>query len=498
MVGTLLFLLANAFQTPLPPAAVLSGRITDQRTGQPLAGVTVTAIPASAGRGRPLFGGRPVQHPQAVSDAQGNFIFTLPAGAYQLQTESETHSGQVLVTGQAGGPPVAIALQRDTILSGVVLDADGKPAEGALVQAFARPPFGQMAPAMVSAARSGPDGRYQLRHLTEGKYLIAARALMPGQLPTMSLDEGNPKLIQEVTLSPGEQPAQLNLVVARTTAVKVSGRIRPWPIPGVQEPMFVLLEQDSGPSVMPQEVQPDGRFAFPAVTAGTYSLESTIFRNGDPVKLSADVVVSASDITGLELGLDQSPAARPAAVLMGRVIGAKPALLRGIQIYLNSYEPGSGFGPVQADAEGRFAIAVDRPARLLPMVSQLPAGHYVQAVRYGASPTTQPLDLRQKPWRELVIEVADGAGQLAGRVFRQGQPLAAVKVSLLGPHDELLVGETAADGTYTVSGLAPGDYRVHATVSPEFLGAAEMQQLRQAPIGTVTRFGKVKRDLTLP
>ena len=162
----------------------LSGAVLDISTHKPLTGATVLAWDEDAAR----FGEDSCS--RATSEPDGRFLLAdLPRGALTLMAKGAGYvpakTGPVTVpvprtSDGAPGPEPVLALERGARITGRVLRQDGKPADGASVQArlletaSGHPPQDDDLPAVTSDASGAftidglPAGRYRLRAEKKG------------------------------------------------------------------------------------------------------------------------------------------------------------------------------------------------------------------------------------------------------------------------------------------------------------------------------------------
>lgn len=138
------------------------GRLTDEATGGPVAGATVTVRP-NFGSGLRL---------TATSDAAGAWaVDDVPPGAYWVEPSSPTHfdkppggmgfNRKEVRVGPGGSARLAVRMRRTATVRGRVLGPDGRPAAGALVGLPATWD-GDDYREQVRTVRAGPDGRYEI------------------------------------------------------------------------------------------------------------------------------------------------------------------------------------------------------------------------------------------------------------------------------------------------------------------------------------------------
>ena len=330
----------TALPCALQSAPTVTGRVVDKVTGQPVAGVSVyTAGEISYGHAEGV-----------VSDAEGNYRFralpgkvsvTVGGGAPDYVRESPSPQ-EVLVTAQGGTVP-DIAIRPGKTLTGVVVDAEGKPVAGAEV--FCR----DNGPSESPAARTDEQGRFAIRGLdprgevpvwaSSGERLTARALMVDASAATIA-----PLKLTVQTLAPvrlkvrvvdGEGQPPPGLRVSGERAIGWSG----WPAAiGKPDASGVLL---SGP--------------LPAL--GKYRL--TITAEG----CDGAAPPAWEAVAGQTHDFGTVTLTRASGTIAGKVVDQEGKPRAGVTVF------NSGDGPKLArattDAEGRFRLAGLYPGRVL-------------------------------------------------------------------------------------------------------------------------------------
>jgi carboxypeptidase family protein/PDZ domain-containing protein len=150
----------------LGTASAIAGTVFAQSSGRPISGATVvlTSMGSTSVAG------------MATSDAAGTFsIGGLAPGSYDAAVHADGFSDQVrrgITVAAAQTFPLQVPLTGTGAVSGVVIDAAGRPLGGAVVRVA--PGFGPDTHAMQAQVVTGIDGRYRLDNLTAGTVRLAA------------------------------------------------------------------------------------------------------------------------------------------------------------------------------------------------------------------------------------------------------------------------------------------------------------------------------------
>lgn len=431
----------------------------------------------------------PTTEPAAATrtDPAGRFVLRAPAtGRASLLTRA---AGHLLV--QSSPPPGApappsrvIELPPTTVVTGRVVDADGRPIHGAQVEGrpIARPRTTTGAHGKVLAgSRRDPThgrvqtdahGRFRLGGLpTEARLRLRARKLgrgvafeeaHPGTearivLPRARVAHGQvldldnrPVAGAEVRLlaSKHHDPVQTADATGRAEEGHVArtdetGRFRILGLPRIEsEAAFseALVSRASGTQRLTLHASRPG-FAATVVRGLTVPL------GDEPIDLGAVLLAPGARLSGAVFGRD-GDAEQTKAIAEARLWVVPPA-------------SGDAFAPTRppaeppratTDANGGFTVEDLDPERLPNLIVEAP-GH--QAVRVEATGWEQPLRIVLEPTRSIT-----------GRVeARNGEPIAGARVVAeprqpdTAPAPKTTSGE---DGRFQIDGLHPGPIEVRA------------------------------------
>jgi hypothetical protein len=157
-------------QTPaaLVPTAVITGRVVADSTGDPIRNARISLFPEPPSAG------------VTMTDADGRFSFTAPAGRYRVMA-GKTGFARGDATTATSGDPLEIRLKKGAVISGKILDEAGGPVIGVQVAAL------ECLNAPEAPTRAGPQardttlatddtddrGEYRLAGLPEGRVVVA-------------------------------------------------------------------------------------------------------------------------------------------------------------------------------------------------------------------------------------------------------------------------------------------------------------------------------------
>ena len=182
---------------------------------------------------------------EAVTDEKGSYrISHLPAGSYTVRVELPEglaiHNSERQVTvSDRGCAQASFWLQTDTRITGTVLDASGQPVPEILIELM---PLAGGSNAYPSSAKTDEKGRYELKLLQPGRYLVGVRiyglagstyvayprTYYPGvseqaQATVITLAEGQQLNLSEMILSARLFEQSLNGIVVDADGHPVSG-----------------------------------------------------------------------------------------------------------------------------------------------------------------------------------------------------------------------------------------------------------------------------------
>ncbi len=432
-----------------------------------------------------------------LTDAGGRYAFDrLPRGIYQM-----TFSRSGFLTRQFDAAidlaerqqmdAVNVALERGRVIEGRILDEDATPLAGARVQAL-RPTIEQGTRTFASFATATSDdlGRFRLTGLLGGTYLVAAHdpaferagddrgaiTYPPTFYPGVSTADAAVAVRAE--LSPNEHPIEFLLRLVRP--VKVSGRLISHdrkPLLNAAVIMSPQLETRLlGPSVGQADIRPDGVFTFGNVPPGHYVIRARgeTERDGPSLFATFTVGVQARDVGQIEMTLT------PGATVQGQLAiesrhGFSPPALRPLRVRAPMAD-GSAFGDTLTGtlgSSGAFRLSGLIAGSHLFMIEGLTFPWCLTEARVqgrNVADTGFDVDGSQE-YRNVRLLLTDTAAGVSGVVSVPAGTMLADVLVVVFPADPLKravplrfirTGRVAANGTYRIIDLVPGEYRIAA------------------------------------
>jgi hypothetical protein len=482
-------LLGSFLQNAPPPTkATINGIVLRAGTGDPIARASVTLVRATGGvtgiasepgargmRGAaPAIPGQTAQiavapqqppiSPAVLTDDRGRFqIKDVDPGNYRIAAarngfarqeygqRSFNRSGTIVSVGPGQQvQDIEIKLTPAPTISGRVVDMFGEPQPGITIQAL-RSTYdasGKRTPQQVQTARTNDLGEYRLYWLNPGRYFVSAngaKSTMETMLSTLT---------QAASQAPTPQEAQAMNQLSGLYGTGAPGN-------EVTDPGFSLTYYSGTPDIAQAslvDLQPgtEVRVDFNLVRSPRFRIRGKVMdvtTNGPPQM--ALLAVSPRTASG-----DSSP--------LDALIGGASGMLQG-----NRYNPATGEFEVRDVVPGSYWLMVQTQ----PLPTLTPGGR-------GAPPTMDPasflssINRAQVPLEvdrdidNLSVAVTPGIN-IPGRIRIEGNPPAGPDPysrfipmlqtgggSILTAALQGGISRPAADGTFTLTKITPGNYRL--------------------------------------
>ncbi len=498
----------------------IEGRVVSSTTGEPLPKAVLM-----------LAGGAPPNVVSAVTDDSGGFSFPgLTEGRYRLAVQRAGYIGQFYGTGAGAATgaylllapgqhlKVVYKLVPTTVISGRVLDEKGEPVSNMAVMALqAGYQRGVRRWRRAAAVTANGKGEFRIANLAAGKYLVATfsesstsstsvSAQPPGDKPE---PEHVPTFFPSATDAAGAVPVQVDagaetggieIRLRKTDTVRIRGRVAGAP---EGKSAAVLLSPAGVTEVALASLQgarraysreKDGAFELKGVVPGTYLLSASFVMPDQGVLVaSTPLQVGRRHIDGIVL----QPVAAQELAGSVEVADNPEAKLNNLQIALEPVEYMSlGADSAAAGPDGKFRLKDILPGRYFVQVRNLPEGAYVRSLRYGAQTVPEEgIDLTGGVSGSLRVTLSLAGARVEGVVQNEeGEPVSGATV-VLAPDSRryslFKETQTGENGSYSLKGVAPGEYKIlawenieaGAYLDPDFLkryeGKAEKLSLKE-------------------
>jgi protocatechuate 3,4-dioxygenase beta subunit len=434
----------------LAPGASIEGRVADP-DGRAIASAEVTV---RAGRDG-LLGWSGAAGPRAKvqTDAGGRFVVAdlAPGQPVVLTVAKEGYGTEATSSLRPPADGVAVVLRPAGRLRGRVVDARGRPIEGARVMAYPddRPVLSaermlarQQRP---SWAVSGADGRFLIEDVEPGTLRVAAEAesFQQASLSGLELAAGGEREIE---------------IVLETGAV-VEGRVTTADgVPVVSASVGVTPRRDLGMSGSlvssgnsSGATDAEGRYRVEGAAVGPASI--TVYYDGRP-RLNKSVEVRPGDNVFdlvLERGFEVS----------GQVVGADGTGVAGAVLDLQA-APRPGFSAFSHG--GMSAQAVSRGDGTFTLTNVAAGRYKVTASREGFAAASSEVFEVDDDVAGLLLELGRGA-TLKGRLLGLEPDELGTLALFASGETGFRRGEVGPSARYAFTGLTPGRWHVQAEVS---------------------------------
>jgi len=473
------------------PTIRLRGSLVDDLTGQPIVSALVE-----------LKGGS-LTTPLIVQSETNGFIFdSIPPGAYSLHASKagyfDLDINQTLALGGSDVTAGNTRMVAKRTVSGVVKWRDGKSVDGAVVQ-VSRVLGGSVAFRAFEAplTRTDAKGQFRFGALLPGRYIVDAYVqgiASSTELPLAALPvfyPGNPRPdpAGSIDLWNTVESAPISITLDETTGTTLSGIVVPteeFPqgtdvgvgllIPGAPAQPFVMILTKVGTP-----------FALPAVPKGTYGLLAfTNVVSGKPVRVVQEIVVTDRPISNIRILLPSPsyiegqieiahadpdrkaaetavPARGAQAVKQGDLAAAR---LSPIRVVANASKyPTMGTGAATSDTAGRFKIGpVIRADSYTIAFQSLPPDVYISSVTQGNNRVSSGhlTALASEDSGPIHVILEKNGATIGGVASHKGANVSHAFI-VLAPRQRdaeqwFRTCTTLDDGTYSLQGIAPGEY----------------------------------------
>ncbi|MBN2238494.1 MAG: carboxypeptidase regulatory-like domain-containing protein [Dehalococcoidales bacterium] len=469
----------------LEPGGSISGRVTDNETGQPLAGFYVGTILFSTVTGyHECYGG-------AQTDVNGNYtIYGLPEGQYavranawngyieQLYRYADDYTGAipVTVTAAANTPNIDFSLEQGGVISGTVIDS-GTQDPVPNLNVFATDYTTNL---WKGSALTDVNGNYSFT-VPAGTFRVRTCSTCSG---LMYLDEyyDNTRDIvsaQQLTVAAHQTVDNINfsLDMGGNISGKVTDNNTGQPLAGI-DVNIILFSTLSGYHEFYGGVKtdaegnyttfplPEGQYAVRIDTANGYCLQ--YYQYADDQNGAVPVTVTAdTNIPGIDFSL------KAGGTITGTVIDSVTQQpIPNLHVHANDYDTNVWLGGTHTDVNGNYSLTVlpgSYRVRACPECShQAYVNEYFDdETDYNSATPVQAVLSQVTPNIDFSLNPASMAGPISGYVYGPDgtTPLAGIQVQVFPAEDPwglAASAQTNASGFYYISEIGVGNYKVRA------------------------------------
>jgi len=500
------FLLAVSAAWAQPHCAV-SGVVTDNSTGKPVAGVKLFLVPHSSA---------PLPSLLTHTGDQGTFCFEqADAGHYTLRTQRSGYldntygHGLILAVGTGEDvAPLAVKLIRRAVLSGTVVDGDGEPVANADVSVYRRPQSADdIEQEEVDSQETDDRGLFRLANLPPGTYFlgVTVRRDESADLNSRFLDaDGRPRQegyaetfysgatrfedAKPITLQAGKNVPGLLFTVLKLQFRHLSGKV------AVPARGYITLRHSNG-NTKDVPIGADGSFYAGGLESGAYTVE---LREADEIRGRKEVDLTNGDLDGVVIAADAAPASGFTISLQFRTEGLDPPYQPPMSSFtFLSRIGGDGGSIARPNPDGPLQFSNVTPG-LYKLVEYGMAGDfYVKRILLAGQPVPagQTLDLRHGDPGGIQIVIGRKSAAVTGRITHTGILSEAVTVFLVaesGRTEERAV--TDQEGRFQLEPVAPGKYSLFAVegFDPNRWNSAVAARLREKSLAIELADGEKK------
>ena len=357
------------------------------------------------------------------------------------------------------GAPAAVT--RPGVVTGQLQAREGVPAAAVRVSALPapaasiRPSDGQNYFATTNTPASttltDAQGRYRLTNLAPGRYFILASVLgYPTFYPSTTLADA----ATVVTVGAETPVENVNFTILMPPGGRVSGRVNT--VAGGTQERAVLSGLQLG-ELLESPVDAGGNFSFGHVPKGRYFLSLFPTPPGMPSQVF--------DVNEADVRFDL---VRPTLrTVTGRVVAQTGPLPFALLAFVTD----QSYVGASISADGTFNAQV-QPGRHLAEMASMPPGYSIASVRLGGQDVSRGVEVSDGDVSGLVVTVAPSIRLPRLRGTIAGVPparLTSARLELTGRHImNALETEIRPDGSFELSAVIPGTYRVRVPQVPEF------------------------------
>lgn len=442
----------------------------------------------------------------ALSGPDGKYsLGDLPAGSYTLTVTRSGFAPQTHLKGRGITPaPIVVtagqqvvvdfALVPSGFIAGRILDEDGTPFAGAIVDALVtRSDNGTDALRSVSTSQTDDRGEFRLYGLVPGQYYVSAsdpafRSVstprgLQNYSPTYYPGVSFPDQARTVVVTGTGEPPRVEFRLKIVPPARVSGQLVASDGKQLFSAAIIMspVDGEGAPIVPPDDpsLLPDGTFHFGQVVPGHYQIRAR--GQTDPAGTALFAVytltVQGNDVTDIQMVL------RRGGLLDGRLTvesrkGTKPPPLPSIRVRA-PFIDGNSFGDAltgTVQPDGTFALrGLMKGAHQLVLDGLRPPWVVKSVLFRGTNITDQQFDVtEQEQFREVRVTITDAASEVSGIVQNaRNLPVANTgvlvfpRVSLfwMRTNRRMRIAYTDREGRFTIPGLPAGEYLAVASLA---------------------------------
>jgi hypothetical protein len=479
----------------------VSGVVLSDVTGKPLQRALVILQPLDADALSRL----------ATTTETGTFeLAAVKNGRYEFVVQRD---GYLSIGGSGprfGSPPPQVTVSNNARLGSFVFrmhpagviagrvryGSDAEPAVGALVELYREHRIrGRHGFDAVAGALTDDRGEYRIHGVPPGSYYVAAARQrppeaagaveeprrdargfpLPDEAMAVTFYPNGPKLVEAVPvkIAYGSEALGIDIFLESVPSTRIRGRVTS--AMGVPDSISIVVDRadarDGAAIRASYDVAIDkrGEFEIQGVTPGPYVLLVEATAGAYRFSARRFVGVANTPVDNLEI-LVEPPLLRRGSVL---VAGAAANVAANVRVALEPRDQSAGVASAITGENGGYSVVLEPGVSYDALVSNLPAGTYVKSIRAGYRDVLRNGLLTEGLGENDTIDIVlgtDGAKVVGGVVDPSGMPASGAVVTLIpdpsaGRLQQYASGAVAADGSFALSGVAPGHYLILASAS---------------------------------
>jgi hypothetical protein len=334
-------------------------------------------------------------------------------------------------------------------------------------------------------------GEYRVFGVAPGRYFLSARynenrnrfaedrspvkEAEEGYAPTYYPGTNDPSGAVAIAVTAGQELHGINLVLRKVRTLRVRGRVVNTVSGRANRNLRIMLVPRDSPrggffgqfGTMVRD--PNGSFDIKGVPPGSYTAMAMLYSDGKQYMARQPVEVGNSNVDNVSLTL------APGIEVKGQIRAESqtPVPLESIHVMLRARNPGPFGGRSnegQVTADGGFVLSDVPPDTYNLMIRGAPDTVYVKSIRMGDQDGLESgLDLTRGGVAGIDVVLAGNAGQIDGTALTARDEPASGSMVVLVPDERhrqqtslFKFGTTDRSGHFTMTGIAPGEYKLFA------------------------------------
>lgn len=479
-----MFLAFLFFAQAVPPTGVIEGYVVREGTNPPVPLVNARLELAWTGESF-----------VARTDFAGRFVFSnLPAARFRLSVTKDGYVRREYRAAAAAMPGVPIDLKagqtlKDVVffmepaptLSGMIRDPQGSPMANIVVQALRRSydTRGNRISVLASSTRTDDRGEYRLYWLDPGEYFLNAERPLsaaskdsgPSFPPTYFPGFAEPEEARPIFLELGRDARGMDFTMSDRPFGKV--RVEVMSRANIRLPdADVALVRPEGGAASGSGARYGGRARAGSLTLDRVAPGAYIISASAGAERAARRIRIRNEDQLVRLQISSG------MTFNGSVFNAEGRAMDLRQTRITAFDADPALPEIPTvgvSADNRFSIPAVQPGTYSVAVSGLQDDLYVQWVHIGgADAGIQPVFIPGDAPVEVRVTIGLDGGRVGGVVVDpQDRPLPGAQVVLVPESesrfrfDRYRRAVSGEDGTFSLRGIAPGEYKLFAWDSIE-------------------------------